>query len=134
MPRLDPKKVVGVLVTLSVIDALVVGYVRSCDRLQWAAVSDQNVLRLSVVDRLVERAFRPRDGNLDVANDALSRERKVHLLSPGYEQSIARSGGSDTPRGDFKNVVLITLESLSTHYANDATTMPFWSQFSNQWC
>jgi hypothetical protein len=69
-----------------------------------------------------------------VANDALSRERKVHLLSPGYEQSIARSGGSDTPRGDFKNVVLITLESLSTHYANDATTMPFWSQFSNQWC
>jgi len=128
IPRLATARLIAIVLALSTIDALVVGYARSDGNVQWTAVSEQNPFRLTSIDRVAEGIFTSRDDNLGAANQALSQLRQT---TRPLERGPQGRAISDTPYAGFKHVLLITIESFSPRYVDDAT-MPFWSQFAKR--
>jgi len=118
----------GVLLTLFLADATIVGLAFSRERHQWVAISIQNPFRLSIVDRVLAQYLRGNRSDLAAANDALDALRgdtgPIAILRHGE-----RTGSVAAPANP--SVLLVTVEGLNTSQL-DSLTGPFWTEFARR--
>lgn len=130
------RNALAVVAVLFCLDILLGGYEVSRGSDQWQAVADANPLRINSADRLSAELFSygsQHDADLEAANRAFLQATRdaMHARPESTLRNTMVIRAASASRHQPYNVVIVTMEGLNERLI-DSTTMPFWTQLSQQ--